>query len=123
MAVEDAHSLFTALSLQGGLGEGRGRGVRGMNRMKYSTALAYYEELRGARVWKLHHLSNIAQTVGHLESQSLITLRDWLLLLGDDRQGIGARAGIGTEGAGDTKVVAKIKGWFFDRILSLTVSR
>lgn len=35
-----------------------------------------YDARRYRKLWQLHHISNIAQTFGHVESQSVCNIRD-----------------------------------------------
>jgi len=42
-------------------------------------ALQMYETQRARRVQKLHHVSNLAQWIGHMRSPVAIVMRDWCI--------------------------------------------
>ena len=69
VAIEDATLLATALVGAGGGGGGAFDG-------QLAARLAAYESTRQPRVDRLHHISNFAQTVGHVSSPVLCAVRD-----------------------------------------------
>ena len=71
-----------------------------MNNIEQS--LQTYEERRYNKLWQLHHISNIAQAFGHIESEKLCEFRNSMMTT--------------------SMIPQKMKGYAFDQFIQLVAT-